>query len=275
MLENKTNHYYTIRSKHREDIETPVNFKVRAHKLNHIKSFKIKNVIIPFTWYPINSNNNQLIIFKTGDTQDRFINVESGDYNLTQLKLQLVTKLDALLGPAQTYTITDNNITHKITISQNNSSFIIRGASSIKNILGLSDLDTLANITHTAPDIFNISGTNVVDVRSDALTKFGSKVKESNHINNGLLFTIPISNYKFGDIIQFEPDDYIYDIHPDAEDEVDIKLVGEEGQSLGGNSNLNGQNIIIVLQFHSYKDNHPHLYNKMDSRYRRYGEGKF
>lgn len=269
-IENNTNHYYQIKSKDRRLTENELDFEVQSHRLNHVRSFKIKKVIIPFTWYPINSNNNQLTIFKTGDTQDRTITISPGDYSLSDIKTTLKTELDGLGGPAQTYTITDNTITHKLTITQNSSTFIIRGSSSIRKILGLSDQDTTALIAHESPNVFNLSGTNTIEIYSNQLTKYDTRIRNSSGGGFNLLCVIPTSNFVFGNIVLFEPEDYIYDYHPKAENDIDLRILDEDGNILGGDTRLNGQEWEMFLQFHTTKSNNPNLYNRKEYRNRKY-----
>lgn len=265
ILETKTNHYYHIRSKDRE-FGDEVNFQVKPHRFNHVRSFNIKEIQLPYTFYPINSNNNTIVIRKNGDTQDRTATLTPGEYNLTQFKVELKTQLDALAGPAQTYTITDSDTTHKITITQNSSSFIYKGTLSTANkLLGFADTDTPDLIAHTGVNVFDISGTHYVEVYSNQLTKYDTRVRNSAGSARNLLCIIPLSNYSFGEIIFHKPD-LIFDYHPKDEGTIDIELRDEDGNILGGTNKLNGQDFTILLQFHTLSSNNPHTYNRMNFR---------
>lgn len=269
-LVNHTNHYYYIRSKDRRSSETATNFTVPAHTLNNIRSFQIKKIIMDYSFYLINDNNNKLIIFKLTDTQDRIITISPGNYSLTELKNELVVQLNASAGPAiGPFTVTDNNITNKITITANSSTFIIRGTGSINKVLGYSRTsDTSPLISHIAPNVYSISGTNYVDVFSRTLTKYDSKVRTSARDGQNFLCSIPLSDNVPQDVIREKYHDYMFDYHPESgEDIVDIELKNDEGQPLGGSTGLNGTGeISIVLQFHSYRNNHPLVLNRNNQR---------
>lgn len=255
-MDKITNHYYLINSKDAiTQSDSNNNLRIKAHNFNKVKSFKIKKVIIPYTFYTINSNNNQLIIFKNGDTSDRTITLDEGNYSISQLKTELKSKLDASLGVVQTYTITDNTINYKLTITQNSSTFIIRSVSSINKILGFSTIiDTPNAIAHTGINIYNLSDTNFIKIHSNQLTKFDTKVRTSGHDSSDILVTIPVSGYQFGDIIYYEPkNDYLFIHHSHADNEIDILLTDSNNNQLGGINGLNGQNFLIDLQFQTHK----------------------
>lgn len=263
ILETKTNHYYHIRSKDRE-FGDEVKFEVKPHRFNKVRSFKIKETQLTYSFFPINSNNNNIVIRKNGDTEDRTATLTPGEYNLSEFKTELKNKLDLLGGPAQTYTITDSTTTHKLTITQDSSTFIYKGTLSTGNkLLGFNNIDTGNLVSHTAPNIINISGTNYVEVYSNELTKYDTRVRNSENSGNNLLFIIPLSNYSFGEIILYKPD-LIFDYHPKSEGNIDIELRDEDGNILGGSNKLNGQNFTILLQFHSLSSNNPHTYNRMN-----------
>ena len=265
ILETKTNHYYHIESSKRND-GNEINFRVNPHRFNHVRSFSLKLFQCPYTFYPVNSNNNKIVIRKNGDTQDRTATLTPGEYSLSQFKIELKTQLDALAGPAQTYTITDNVNTHKLTITQNSSSFIYKGTQSSANkLLGFSNLDTLDLIAHTGPNVLDISGTHYIKIYSNTLTRYDSRIRNSDGTGSNLLVVIPLSNYSFGDIIQKDLD-LIYDYHPKDEADIDIELRDEDNNMLGGSDMLNGQNFHLWLQFHSYKTNHPNSYNRVNYR---------
>jgi hypothetical protein len=265
-LENHTNHYYYIRSKNKAVGETDIKFTNQPHRLNDIRSFMIKKIIIPYSFYPINSNNNTIVIRKNGDTQDRTATIIPGAYTLSELKTEIKTQMDALAGPAQTYTITDGNTNNKITIAQNSSTFIYRGSSTMNNIIGFASTDTTNIISHTGTKVYNISGTNYIDVFSNQLTKYDSRVRTGGIASTNFICSIPLSNFMNGDIILEKFDDYIFDYHPHAENIIDIELKNEFNQSLGGSTGLNGQNWQMELQFHSYSSNHPNVYNRSSNR---------
>lgn len=265
-LESKTNHYYLVQSKARSIGQSEIDFTVPAHRLNHIRSFKLKEAIVPYSWYNVNSNYNRLIIRKNGDTEDRTATIAVGRYNLSQLKAELKTQLDALAGPAQTYTITDSKTSYKLTITQDSSSFIYKGNSTINRILGFADEDSADLISHTGPYIYNLSGSNYIELYSNQLTKYDTRIRKSDGQGSDLLAVVAVSDYAFGNTIRIPFDDYIYDYHDKSEGDIDIRILDEFGNQLGGSNTLNGQNIALVLQYHTVKNNNPNVLNRHHAR---------
>jgi len=262
-LDNHTNHYYYIRSKDREVGQSVTNFTVRSHQLPNIRSFMIKKAIIPYTFFPINSTNNTVIIFKNGDTQDRTATIPPGDYTLSELKNELQTQLNTLVG-TETYIVTDGSTTNKLTITQSASTFIYRGTSTMNHILGFASTDTANAISHTGVYVYNVSGTDYINVFSSQLTKFDSRIRTSGNDSSNFLFSIPLSNYSPGDVIVEAFHDYIFDYHPHAENKIDIELRDDRDQILGGTNGLNGRDYQIELQFKSYSNNNPNSLNRFN-----------
>lgn len=264
---NKTNHFYIINSNDRLSSESDINFTCKPHRFNHTSAFGIKEVLIPHTFYNVNSNNNTLIIRKNGDTQDRNVTVTPGNYNLTNFIVALKAAMDASGGPAQTYTITSSDITAKITIAQNNSSFIIRKESSIYYLLGSSNLvDTSDSISHTMVNVYDLGYTNYVKIYSTQLTKYNTRVVSSGNDSNSLLCIVPVYNSVFGQNISWKPKALYLDYHSHSEDRIDISLFDMHNQPLGGNTGLNNKALYIKLNFLSNSLNDERLVNRYDSR---------
>jgi len=271
-LENNTNHYYHIKSRSKNSGEVSISFNVNPHRLNKVRSFKLKRIIVPYTFYPINSNNNIINIFKSGDSQDRQAVIPPGSYTLTQLKTTLKTILDSLAGPPSVWTITDDANTFKLTLTAT-VAYIYRGTSTANELLGFLDTDTSSGLSQTGVNIYDISGPNYIEIRSNQLTKYDTRVRTSD-FSSDLLELVPTSDYIYGQTIKYEPDDHIFDYHPKAENNIDIKLFNEKNQPLGGATGLNGRELVITLQFQTISTNHPKIYNRSDPRsYRNSGFG--
>lgn len=260
---SQTNHYYFISSFDKvNSFQTDNNFSVLPHKYNNIRSLELKNILIPYTFYNVNSTNNVLTIFKTGDTQNRDVTLTPGNYNITDFLVQLKTQLDSSAGPVQTYTCTYNVNTYKITIVQNSSTFIIFATSTLKHLLGLGTSNTVASITQTMPNVFDLSYTNIIKVFSNALTKFDSKFSSSNVNDSGILTVIPIHNVLFGENIDYQFRTYYIDIHSMNEENIDIRLADKYGNSLGGDTGLNNKTCYLKLKFTTILDTDERKNNK-------------
>ena len=265
MSEFFTKHYYVIDSK--DNLSGTANMVFPNHLFNHVIAFTLKEVLIPYTFYSINSTNNNLIWFKNGDVQNRDITVPPGNYTLNQLKTTIKALMDAAPGPVQTYTITDDPITYKITITQDSSTFILRGAGSINRILGFAVGPDSANaISNTAPNIYNLTYTNSIKIYSNTLTKYDTKVRTTGPGNSDLLAVINIADALFGQTIHVKYKAMHFDNHAHAENDIDIRLLDDYNQPLGGATGLNGQNFKITLQYHTKSSTDDMAYNKLDTR---------
>lgn len=264
---NKTKHYYIINSSHKSQVENDNEFSVKPHQFNKINSFTIKEILIPHTYYNINSTNNQINIFKAGDTLNRLATLTNGNYTVTTLAAELKSKLDALAGPPCTWTIQFNSTTAKFTFLSSVDT-VIRGGSaltSIFKIIGFSLNDTASSQSHTGDNIANLSYTNHIKVYSDQLTKFDTRIRTSGNDESGLLCYIPVHGTTFGQFIRWKPRDLRFDYHPKAEERIDITLRDERDNLLGGSNGLNDQIMYIKLQYHSNSSNDHRKFNRYDS----------
>lgn len=259
---NQTNHYYFISSFDKQSGENDNNFSVRPHRYNDIRAIELKNILIPYTFYNVNSTNNVLTIFKNGDTQNRDVILTPGNYNITDFLVQLKTQLDSSLGPVQTYTCTYNVNTYKITIAQNSSTFLIYASSTIKHLLGLGSINTPNVISQTMTNVFDLSYTNIIKVFSNSLTKFDSKFSSSNVSDSSILTVIPIHNVLFGENIEYQFRTYYIDVHSMNEENIDIILRDKYGNILGGESGLNNKTCYIKLKFTTVLDTDERKLNK-------------
>lgn len=260
-----TSHHYILNSKHKSDpTQKNNNVSIKGpNGFDRVAFFKIKKIDIPHTYYPFNSNNNILTIFKNGDTQDRSITIPPGNYTVSEMMSTLKTLLDALAGPVHTYTITEEtNHNNRFIITQDSSTFIIRGSGSANDYLGFGSTDTSAAIAHTGDHSYNLSGTNHIKVYSRLLTDHSTLIKTGGNDDSDLLTYVPVTA-SYGEIIHYHPAvESVYDINPNNLDiniDIDIQLLNENGDLLGGTNGLNNRNFVIDIEFFTYRKNHPKL----------------
>lgn len=264
--EAKTNHHYYLSSSDKlNEFNTPTDFVVRNPQIKQATSYRILSVNIPHTYYNINSHNNTLTIFKLGDTQDRSLTLEPGNYNITELLTALKTGMDSLGGPTQTYTLTSSDITYKITITQNSSTFAIRASSTLNEVIGFSQSsDTLQSIAHIAPRIYDLQYTKTIKINSTALTSFGTLVQSSDS-RGGLLATINVTN-QFGENIRHKFNHLHYNYESRFERDYDITLLDDKNRLLGGDTGLNDSNMNMHLIFHTRRSNNNTHNSRTDPR---------
>lgn len=267
MSEFYTKHYYKINSKDKLNPSDDVTeFSVKNHYFNKTISFSVKDVLIPYTFYPINSTNNTLITTRTGNPALITSTITPGNYNLTQFLVALKNALD--LEGSFTYTVTANPITNKISIAQNVGSFSVLSTGTMNRIVGFSTIDNTAAANPViAPNIYNLSGINTIYIYSNELTKFDTRVKTSGSGDSGLLLAVDISDASFGQNIYRHYEHMSFDYHGHSEANIDITLKDYYGNYLGGDTGLNGQDISINIQYHTLSTNDDMAMNKSSSRF--------
>lgn len=119
------------------------------------KSFYINRITIPHSFFNIqahiqpNYNNigNNLIDWVDSGGQTNITYLDEGDYSLTQLLTHIGVKMTAAAGDSKTYTASLNEITKKVTITNDTASvFQIRWNSSGIQLNGRSPCQELAKL---------------------------------------------------------------------------------------------------------------------------------
>ena len=267
MSEFRTKHYYKINSKDKlVNTDNATDFSVKSHKFNKVISFSIKDVLIPYTFYPINSTNNQLLIVRTGNPAIITVTIPPGNYTLTQFLVAFKIALD--LEGSFTYTVTAGATDNKLTITQNTGSFTVLSSGSLNRIVGFSNINDLSNVNPAiTPYVYNLSGINTIYIYSNELTKYDTRIRTSGASDSGLLLAVDISDASFGHNIAKHYEHMSFDFHAHSESNIDIALRDYYGNILGGNTNLNGQEISINLQFHTLSTNDDMAMNKSNSKF--------
>ena len=275
LSENKTAHHLFISSRDATGFNsTTTNFSIENPKIINANSYRILSVGIPHSYYNINSHNNVLSIFKTGDDQDRIVTIPVGNYTNSELRVVLKEQLDATGGESNTYTVTSSDITYKYTIAQNSSTFIIRAASTLNEVIGYSqEVDASAAISHTAINIYDLSYTSNIRILSSSLTSFGTKIATSDN-KGGVLAEVSIYNSQFGETIYHKFNHLHYNYQPEYQNSYDFALVDDKNRVLGGVDGLNGLFMNMHLIFHTRKsNNYTHNARRNQLEYQNTGYG--
>lgn len=159
--------------------------------IDRVRKIKVANVVVPVTYYIVNSNNNSFDFEEAAGGGVTTATLTAGNYTSTTFMTELKTQMEAVSSNTYTYTITLSDSTKKLTISTG-ANFEIDVASS-KTLTGFSAATTAAT-SQTATDILNLSGPNQLYLRSNIATRIDTKaVVKNSALFNNVLTTVPIN----------------------------------------------------------------------------------
>jgi hypothetical protein len=215
--------------------------------ISRISSIIIDEIVIPFTFYTINSTNNVLKF----DNNTKTATITPGNYTTTTLSSALISAIDTAYGT--TTTVVNYNIsTFKLTISRG-TAFTLQAAidnplSTLATALGFRVSSTNA-VTATSDSAINISGPNYININSAFLSKpIQSRTLYANNLYNNTLITVP-STVSPGDIMTICDIDYEliygYKLSIATTDVIDFSITDDVGNII----DLNGSNIYIGMRF--------------------------
>jgi hypothetical protein len=244
--------------------DTDSDFKTsftQARELNNVVSCKVQNVVFTNTVYNINENNNLFIYEKLGGTGILGVQVEPGQYSITELLTAIEAGMAANLDTV-TASFSVNSKTSKISLVSSNFPLklaknypIISLYSTLNEQLGLGDFADVPGYTTTYdfPNVFDISGLDVLTICSNVLTSHGSidnfrdkNTGQSVRTRSDVIKTIPVTA-AFGFKLNYENTndfpDVVYD-RPKSITSIDIQLRDRDGQII----NTNGADVFICLE---------------------------
>ncbi len=137
---------------------TPVNFVSRIPTSIFTRipyGVRLKQVILPLTFYKVNTSNNLFTLIETGPT---IITVTPGNYNQNSLASTIQTLMNAATTIGNVYTVTFDSIIQKYTISGTLPfSLNFNITNSLGKVIGFNTQTTISSTTHIAPDIINLA----------------------------------------------------------------------------------------------------------------------
>lgn len=205
----------------------------------HYIHLSVVNAIIPWSFYSINENNNQLTITTTtlAPPQGTYY-IGYGNYNA----IQLAAYLTALIP---TINVTYNTINNKFTFTSSTIDFTIDTLNSTcQELLGLStqaNENTSFGRVLLSPYPINLSSIRTITVRSNYNTgniNFG----ENSFFCD--LCSIAVTSAPNGLIIYNNPNNYSSNLYISEINNISIKLLDQNGFPI----NLNKQYFNMILQ---------------------------
>jgi hypothetical protein len=244
--ESHISHFHYLQSKDRSSGEAVHSANLRANQFDKVYAFNVSSIQIPYTWYTFNANTNKIDfeVNSSGTTLTAVLPI--GNYNIVSLLPAIKAAMELVAAP-RTYTVTQSDLTSKITITQDSLVFRILGTGTANRLIGFGTSNTSNAIAQIAPNIFNLSGSTYIDIFSDKLTNHGSHLSDSSGSGAGRLARVPVSNYKFGDTIHFSPNYATFNHDGHKLNTVDLKLVDEYGHPV----DLNGRDYWMKLKYSS------------------------
>ena len=166
-------------------------FRLEGGQIQKVRKIKAASVIIPVTYYNVNSSNNTFSFEESagGGSVDSTLTI--GNYNDTTFATELKTQMEADSVNGYTYTVTVSAATFKMTISTAANFEVDVSTSSV--LTGFSTA-TVAATSATGDLLVNLSGPNQLYLRSNIATRIStSSVVKNDKIFNNVLATIPIN----------------------------------------------------------------------------------
>lgn len=200
----------------------------------------VKHAVIPYSYFNINKNNNQLFIrlYNTqGFTQNLSYSLSFGNHTIASL----LTELKFILGTA--FTITYNSITNKLTFIHSTYEFVLLSNSTCLEIIGFAigyDITTINKTLESNTNV-NLQSVQCICINSNIHT---NSINTSNINNAHALANIPINQTPFSMITYMNSSNYRVNTYANNLNQINIKLLDQSGNII----NLNGLHWTMTLQ---------------------------
>lgn len=195
---------------------TKDNFIVSINPTYHIEKISIRKIIIPLSWYPINSFNN---ILNFNDGTERVITITPGVYSISTLITEIQNQMNASPS-ALVFTVSFNDITKKLTIAETggptNFTLNLNVNNSIHEIIGFDKTNQSGSASYTgqgSPDVNQ--NNNVINVYSREINRYDRNLISSD--KKGQFMKESNSQTIWGGLIDLEPfQSVVLDYNPGA-----------------------------------------------------------
>lgn len=205
---------------------------------------QLLNAQIPYSFYVINSTNNQFR-YRLGIGTTYTSTIPVGNYNGNSL----ITALkQALAANSITLEITLSSINGKLTFTHASINFTLFSVeNSILPILGFDDSInyTSSGLTLTSLYLLNLLGIKTLQVRTNNLIM--SNISSVQGGQTTLLSTIPVDCTPFGMINYVDKGSHLMTIHNDSLDDLQIEIIDGESSNF---IDFNNADWCMTLAFH-------------------------
>jgi hypothetical protein len=207
---------------------------------NYSIHLSIINASIPYSFYNINSTNNQLEFqeLTTPNPTGLSLFIDKGNYTANQLATYLSNRLPNTI-------VTYNGIINKFTFSNSVNEFkILSQYSTCQNVLGLSTNDLYNSSIGKSLTLFN-----QINLAQNQMIKIATNFNSGSisNLNNNdmkILCSFPVNNAPYSLITYTNNDKYKIDLNNNVFNSINIKLLNQDEQPL----ELNQQYFSLTLQ---------------------------
>lgn len=248
-----------INSKNRtSNSQSSSNFTINLSDLGlrGLKSFVIKNITIPYTFYTTSYKNNDIVGGQKVDFQFGFLTytliVPFGNYSDSQLSSYIVNQLNTYSGFGMTFTMTFNYYDNSFTISAP-LPFQILWSTQYANqpeykklsyVLGFNNTDTISATSHKSNFASNLSGGMNIYLKSSTLTYQNTNFFENK--NNTVLCAIPVNAGPGGVIFYTDQQLLVQRNRAMFLNKIDFQLVDEYDNQIDLGTNIDWSMVICI-----------------------------
>ena len=191
---------------------------------NYSIHLSVINASIPYSFYNINSTNNELTFHEyiSGTSRGLTLYIEEGNYTAYQLATYLSQNLPNT-------TVSYNSITNKFTFTNSVNDFIIFNQySTCQNLLGLSTNDLYngsVGKSLTLPFQINLAQNQMIKIA----TNFNAgSISNLNNNDMRILCSFPVNNAPYSLINYTNNDNYKIDLNNNTFNSINIKLLNQD-----------------------------------------------
>lgn len=242
--------------------ETSTNFTYRLNRsFSRITEIVIQSIQFPFTFYAVNSTNNQLRVTR-GTTKT--VSIPYGNYTATSmisvLNVALNNVTDPITGYAyngfagETFSVSYSSITMKFTITNGNSFQILSESddalSTMSKCVGFRVSSTLAT-SAIGDSTINLAGPKYIKIQSTFLTRpTHHKPLYADNSYSTTLFILPV-NAGFGSFVSTDiqiPIRLTYKFSVLNTNDIDFQVSDENGNILDLNGNDWSMYMVMITE---------------------------
>jgi len=141
-----------------------LNMRLNTYSHTHVQ---LSDISFANLVYPINSNNNTLVLEENAASSTTTFTITSQNYTGSQFATELSSILSAGTGEGTVYTASYDSQTKIITITTDGNDFRITSASTCLDEIGLYTEMSSAQTTHVMPYPVRLDGSEYVDIISN------------------------------------------------------------------------------------------------------------